>query len=322
MQSVMPLKRGSDRHACPGRARMNAGVSARPIAKLRYKTGAGSAYHDPIALRTTAFGAGTRDYRMNTADSDQVLIVDDDKDIRNLLADYLGQHGIRCLTAGDGRAMKKALAEHAVDLIILDLMLPGEDGLTLCRNLRAGGGPQAGLPVLMLTARGDDLDRVLGLEMGADDYLPKPFIPRELLARVRAILRRTRALPPNLATAPGEARYLAFADWRLDRVQRDLIAADGTRVALSSGEFRLLAILLDHAGSVLSRDQLMQLTRGRDADPFDRAIDLQVSRLRQRLNDSARHSDGTPQLIKTVRNEGYVLAATVTPIGDNGTEPT
>ena len=239
---------------------------------------------------------------------DHILIVDDDRDIRGLLADYLEKQGLRCTTAADGREMKAALEQHRIDLIVLDIMMPGEDGLTLCRNLRAAGGPPANTPILMLTARGDDMDRILGLEMGADDYLTKPFVPRELFARIRAVLRRTRSLPPNLDTAaPSNARELHFAQWRLDTVNRHLIDADGTVVALSGAEYRMLTIFLTHPQRVLSRDQLMELTQGREADIFDRSIDLQVSRLRQRLGDNAREST----IIKTIRNEGYVLAVEV-----------
>ncbi|ANQ85908.1 response regulator [Azoarcus olearius] len=242
-----------------------------------------------------------------TNQPDHILIVDDDRDIRSLLADYLEKQGLRCTTAADGREMKAALERHRVDLIVLDLMLPGEDGLTLCRNLRAGGS-HANTPILMLTARGEDMDRIIGLEMGADDYLPKPFVPRELYARVRAILRRARALPPNLDTQPqAQARELRFAQWRLDTVNRHLIDAQGTVVPLSGAEYRMLGVFLAHPQRVLSRDQLMELTQGREADVFDRSIDLMVSRLRQRLGDNARE----PAIIKTVRNEGYVLSAEV-----------
>ena len=241
---------------------------------------------------------------------DHILIVDDDREIRTLLADYLEKQGLRCTTAADGREMKTALDRHRVDLIVLDLMLPGEDGLTLCRNLRAAG-PHVNTPVLMLTARGEDMDRILGLEMGADDYLPKPFVPRELLARIRAILRRARALPPNLDAAPVQhASELGFAHWRLNTVGRHLVGPDGTIVPLSGAEYRLLSVFLSHPQRVLNRDQLMELTQGREADVFDRSIDLLVSRLRQRLGDNARE----PEIIKTVRNEGYVLACTVTPV--------
>ncbi|MCL1861358.1 MAG: response regulator [Proteobacteria bacterium] len=243
---------------------------------------------------------------------DHILIVDDDRDIRSLLADYLEKQGLRCSTAADGREMRAALESHRIDLIVLDIMMPGEDGLTLCRNLRASDSPNAVTPVLMLTARGEDMDRIIGLEMGADDYLPKPFVPRELYARVRAILRRARALPPNMAAAPAaRGRELHFAHWRLDTVARHLIDQDGTIVALSGAEFRILSIFLAHPQKILSRDQLMELTQGREADVFDRSIDLLISRVRQRLNDSARE----PAIIKTVRNEGYVLACEVTQAG-------
>lgn len=242
-----------------------------------------------------------------TTTPDHILIVDDDRDIRTLLADYLEKQGLRCTTAADGREMKSALERHRIDLLILDVMLPGEDGLSLCRNLRATP-THAGLPVLMLTARGEDMDRIIGLEMGADDYLAKPFVPRELYARVRAILRRTRALPPNLETAgQPPAREFLFGPWRLDTVARHLVNQAGTVTPLSGAEYRLLTVFLNHPQSVLSRDQLMELTQGREADVFDRSIDLLVSRLRQRLGDNARE----PTLIKTVRNEGYVLAAEV-----------
>jgi len=252
---------------------------------------------------------------MNT--SDHILIVDDDRDIRQLLADYLEKQGLRCTAAADGREMKAALETHRIDLVVLDLMMPGEDGLTLCRNLRASGGPHANTPILMLTARGEDMDRIIGLEMGADDYLAKPFVPRELFARIRAVLRRTRALPPNLdAAPPANARLLRFAHWCLDTVNRHLVDAEGTVVALSGAEYRMLAVFLSHPQKVLSRDQLMELTQGREADVFDRSIDLLVSRLRQRLGDNARE----PAIIKTVRNEGYVLAAEVVAEADTSAE--
>ncbi len=246
---------------------------------------------------------------MNTQ-RDHILIVDDDREIRSLLAEYLTRQGLRCTTAADGREMKSALDQHRIDLIVLDVMMPGDDGLTLCRNLRASGSKHRDIPVLMLTARGEDMDRIVGLEMGADDYLPKPFVPRELLARIRSILRRTRALPPNLEAESNSARQvrgLRFAHWTLDTIARHLVAEDGTVVALSGAEHRMLRVFLDHPQRVLSRDQLMELTQGREAEAFDRSIDLLVSRIRQRLADSARE----PAIIKTVRNEGYVLACTV-----------
>lgn len=227
-----------------------------------------------------------------------ILIVDDDEDIRSLLAEYLGQQGLHVLTAEDGAAMQQILDSNAIDLIVLDLTLPGTDGLALCRNLRA----HSALPVIMLTARSSSLDRILGLEMGADDYLCKPFEPRELLARIRNVLRRSEA-----GGEIGDARQLQFAGWTLDLTARQLHRTDGVVVVLSSGEFRLLKALLERPNRVLSRDQLLSLTQGREAEPFDRSIDLHISRLRQKLGDDAR----TPQLIKTVRNEGYMLCATV-----------
>jgi two-component system OmpR family response regulator len=236
---------------------------------------------------------------MNTPD--RILIVDDDPEIRRLLVDYLARNGFETAAARDGREMAQMLDRHAVDLVVLDLNLPDADGLTLCRDLRV----RSNLPVLMLTARGEEADRIVGIEMGADDYLVKPFSPRELVARIKAVLRRTRALPPNLQ--PESQRCLVFAGWRLDTASRVLAAPDGVLVPLSGGEYRLLRLLLDHPNRVLHRDQLTELIHGRAAEPYDRAIDVQVSRLRQRLRDDSRE----PQLIKTVRGEGYVLAADV-----------
>ncbi|HTT07178.1 MAG TPA: response regulator [Gammaproteobacteria bacterium] len=232
----------------------------------------------------------------------RILVVDDDRDIRTLLAEYLDANGFRTLTAPDGAGMRKLLDTHKVDLIVLDLALPGEDGLTLCRNLRS----RSNLPVIMLTARGAPLDRIVGLEMGADDYLAKPFEPRELQARIHSVLRRAQALPPNLE-ASGDG-VMRFAGWTFDLTTRHLVNPHGVVIALSGAEFRLLKCFLEHANRVLSREQLQSLTNGREADPFNRTMDLQVSRLRQKLGDDAR----SPQLIKTVRNEGYLLTASVT----------
>jgi two-component system OmpR family response regulator len=180
-------------------------------------------------------------------------------------------------------------------------MLPGDDGLVLCRNLRV----HSNIPVIMLTARGDETDRIVGLEMGADDYLPKPFNPRELLARIKSVLRRAQALPDT--QDPINSRYQYFAHWQLDTVGRNLRTKDGLVVALSGAEYRLLKVFLDHANRVLSREQLLDLTLGKEADPFDRSIDVQISRLRQRLGDSAKE----PAIIKTVRSEGYILSTEV-----------
>jgi two-component system OmpR family response regulator len=223
----------------------------------------------------------------------RILVVDDDQDIRTLLAEYLDVNGYHTLTAADGATMRKMLESSRVDLIVLDLGLPGEDGLTLCRNLRA----HSNLPVIMLTARSTPLDRIVGLEMGADDYLAKPFEPRELLARIRSVLRRAQSLPSNMEEP--ENRIMRFAGWTFDLTARHLLNPQGVVIALSGAEFRLLKCFLDHANCVLSREQLLSLTQDRD---------LQVSRLRQKLGDDAR----APQLIKTVRNEGYLLTATVT----------
>ena len=231
--------------------------------------------------------------------TEHILIVDDDVEIRNLLRDYLERNGLRATAVADGRGMRAALAHSQFDLVILDLMLPGEDGLVLCRELRA----HSNLPVVMLTARGDETDRIVGLEMGADDYLPKPFNPRELLARIKAVLRRVQTLPP--AAEISEARRLHFAGWKLDLTRRQLVSAAGVVVPLSGGEYRLLQIFLDHAQRVLSRDQLLDLSHGREGTPFDRSIDVQVGRLRRRLGDD------NASLIQTVRGEGYVLAAEV-----------
>jgi two-component system OmpR family response regulator len=238
--------------------------------------------------------------------SDHILIVDDDREIRELLATYLRKNGFTVSLAADGRQLRALLEDTPVDLIVLDLMLPGEDGLSLCRALRAGR--HQALPILMLTARDEEADRILGLEMGADDYLTKPFAARELMARIHAVLRRTRMLPPNLQVTES-APLLRFGDWRLDTTARHLLDADGTMVALSGAEYRLLRVLLDHPQRVLNRDQLLNLTQGRGVEIFDRSIDLLVSRLRQRLRDGAREA----RYIKTVRNEGYVFCATVEP---------
>jgi two-component system OmpR family response regulator len=234
--------------------------------------------------------------------SDHVLVVDDDAEIRRLLGDYLRKNGYRATTVADGAAMWGALARGKIDLIVLDLMLPGQDGLSLCRKLRG----ESDTPVIMLTARGEETDRVVGLEMGADDYLAKPFSARELLARVKTVLRRYRALPMHLRA--DDASSIRFSGWTLDVRARHLVSADGVVTPLSGAEFQLLRVFLSHPGQVLSRDQLMTFAKGRESEPFERTIDLRVSRLRQRLGD-----DGAePRIIKTVRGQGYVLAAPVT----------
>ncbi|ROM57118.1 DNA-binding response regulator [Pseudomonas canadensis] len=240
---------------------------------------------------------------------DHIMIVDDDREIRELVGNYLKKNGLRTTVVSDGRQMRALLDATAVDLIVLDIMMPGDDGLVLCRELRAG--KHKATPILMLTARNDETDRIIGLEMGADDYLVKPFAARELLARINAILRRTRSLPPNLIVSEA-SRLVAFGKWRLDTTARHLMDAQGTIVNLSGGEYRLLRVFVDHPQRVLSRDQLLNLTQGRDADLFDRSIDLLVSRLRQRLLDDARD----PAYVKTVRSEGYVFTYPVEILGE------
>ena len=232
---------------------------------------------------------------------DHILIVDDDAEIRTLLGRYLEKNGLRTTAVADGRAMWQALDRAAFDLIVLDLMLPGDDGLTLCRTLRT----RSDIPVIMLTARGEETDRIVGLEMGADDYLPKPFSARELLARIKVILRRARSLPPNLR--PEEERDIRFGGWTLDTVHRQLVSPEGVVSPIGGAEYRLLRIFLGHPTRVLTRDQLMEMTQGREADALDRSIDVQVSRLRRRLGDGSRDA----AMIKTVRGEGYVLSVPV-----------
>jgi two-component system OmpR family response regulator len=236
---------------------------------------------------------------------DHILIVDDDAEIRDLLREYLQKHGYRVATAANGRELRTAMSTARPDLLVLDLMLPGEDGLELCRDLRT----DSNVPIIMLTARGDETDRIVGLEMGADDYLPKPFSPRELLARIKSVLRRARALPENLKQE--EVSSYRFAGWMLDVLTRNLTSPEGVVIALSGTEFRLLRIFLDHPNRVLTRDQLIDLMLSRDASPFDRAIDVQVSRLRHRLGEDAKE----PAIIKTVRGQGYVFAAGVAAAG-------
>jgi two-component system OmpR family response regulator len=243
-------------------------------------------------------------YNSTMEKTDHILIIDDDEEIRELLGQYLEKHGFRVSTGASGRQMRAVLAAQTIDMIVLDLMLPGEDGLALCRSLHADGATP--LPILMLTAKNEEADRILGLEMGADDYLTKPFATRELLARIRAVLRRARMVPANVQLGES-AQLLHFGDWRLDTHARHLLDADGIMVALSGAEYRLLRVLLEHPRRVLTRDQLLGLTQGREADVFDRSIDILVSRLRKRLRDDSRE----PRLIRTLRNEGYIFSADV-----------
>jgi two-component system OmpR family response regulator len=232
---------------------------------------------------------------------DHILVVDDDREIRSLLGEYLQKQGYRVTAVADGRGLRAAVANSRPDLVILDLMLPGEDGLSLCRELRA----KSDIPVIMLTARGEETDRIVGLELGADDYVAKPFSPRELLARIKSVLRRARALPDNLKHE--ESGVFRFAGWALDAATRNLTSPKGVVVALSGTDFKLLKIFVDHPNRVLTRDQLVDLMLDREAGPYDRAIDVQVSRLRQRLGEDAKE----PVIIKTVRGQGYVFAAHV-----------
>lgn len=242
-----------------------------------------------------------------------LLVVDDDPDIRDLLADYLRQHGFQVETASDGEAMFAALAARAFDLAVLDIMMPGQDGLELCRRLRGGPEARAALPVIFLTALGEATDRVVGLELGGDDYVVKPFQPRELLARIRAVLRRARSGSAvgkvRSQASPLQVRTRRFNGWTLDLTARHLLDPSGVVVNLSGAEFRLLTLFLEHPQEVLSRDFLQDQTQGRDADrhPFDRGLDVQVCRLRARLRDNGREA----RLIKTVRGDGYVFTSDV-----------
>ncbi len=231
-----------------------------------------------------------------------LLIVDDDPEICQLVKESIEPHGFRVVTAADGKGMRRVLAQSTIDLVILDLMLPGEDGLSLCRELQAG--PR--LPVIFLTAAGSEADRVVGLEMGADDYLAKPFSSRELLARVRAVLRRTGGAGQAGDGAPRGRRF-HFAGWTLDSAKRCLYAPDGVLVELSGGEYELLLAFLKNPQAVLNRDQLLDQARGRMAGPYDRSIDVQIGRLRRKIEPDAKN----PELIKTVRGGGYVLATNV-----------
>ena len=240
---------------------------------------------------------------MNT--SPHILVVDDHQEIRDLVARHLKKEGFRVSTAAEGKAMRRVLSDSRIDLIVLDLMMPGEDGLSLCRNLRADVST-AGIPVIMLTAKGDEVDRIVGLEMGADDYIPKPFSTRELIARIKAVLRRAQG---GLAGAEEEtAETYRFEGWTLDVAGRHLVTGDGVTVPLSTGEYDLLMAFVQRPGRVLSRDQLLDLTRGRSAAPFDRSIDTQVSRLRKKIEKDIKD----PKLIKTVWGGGYTFTPTVT----------
>jgi len=230
-----------------------------------------------------------------------LLVVDDDRDIQELLHDFLVRHGFRVSRAADGREMRRVLAQWPIDGVILDLMLPGEDGMSLCRYLRAQSSQ---LPIIMLTAVADEADRVIGLELGADDYLVKPFSPRELLARIRAIFRRSGG--GNAPEAPRNEIW-TFAGWRLDLGQRELRTPDGVLVHLSTGEYQILKLLLERPQRVIPREEMLEHYKGDSSVPFDRSIDIQISRLRRKLDVTGRESP----LIKTVRGVGYQFAAPV-----------
>lgn len=233
--------------------------------------------------------------------SPHILIVDDHREIRELVSRALANEGFRISAAPDGRSMRKVMADARIDLIILDLMLPGEDGLSICRALRA----ESNIPIIMLTAKGDEIDRVVGLELGADDYISKPFGSRELIARIRAVLRRTRS--DGTADQPQRAKRYYFDRWQLDTGARELLREDGITVPLSTGEFDLLIALIERPQRVLSRDQLLDLARGRVASSFDRSIDTQVSRLRKKLE----LDPNEPKIIKTVWGGGYMFSPEV-----------
>jgi two-component system OmpR family response regulator len=232
--------------------------------------------------------------------SPHILIVDDDREIRDLLSKFLTRNALRVSVARDEREMHKVMQDSSIDLLVLDAMLPGKDGFTICRELRAASR----VPIIMLTAAGEETDRIVGLEMGADDYMSKPFNPRELLARMRAVLRRSS--DPGHATEPTGAA-VRFAGWTLDVPRRQLLSPEGTLVTLSTGEFDLLVAFVEHPQRVLSREQLLDLARGRGPAPFDRSIDVQVSRLRRKIEPDPQ----SPTMISTVRGGGYVFTPAV-----------
>lgn len=233
-----------------------------------------------------------------------IVVVDDHREIRDLVKKYLLLQGYRVSTAENGMALRRLVETGAPDLIVLDIMMPGEDGLTLCRELSARSGPS--IPIIFLTAKADETDRVIGLELGADDYLVKPFSSRELLARIKAVLRRVNSLPPQRATR--RAGSIRFDRWVLSLGRRELQGEDGVGVPLSTAEFRLLKVLVDHPGMILSRDQLLDLTVGRGADPFDRSVDNQISRLRRKVELDPKN----PMIIQTHRGGGYSFMPEVT----------
>ena len=230
-----------------------------------------------------------------------IAVVDDQRDIRDLVGKYLSQHVFRISLADNAGALRRILQRGAPDLLILDVMMPGEDGLSLCRHIRS----TTDIPIIFLTAMTEETDRIIGLELGADDYLTKPFNPRELLARIKAVLRRVNSLPPRRTLQ--KAKSVSFSGWTLNIARRELIGSDGVAIPLSTAEFRLLMAFLDHAGLVLSRDQLLDLTVGKAAENFDRTIDNQVSRLRKKIEADPK----SPVLIKTHWGGGYSFTAEI-----------
>ncbi len=235
--------------------------------------------------------------------TEHILVVDDESEICEVVQQYLSSEGFRVSVANDGGGMRKVMAEGPVDLVILDLMLPGEDGLTLARSLRE----ESNVGIIILTGRGETVDRIIGLEMGADDYLSKPFHMRELLARVKSVLRRASAPAAADDKPPSDRARARFAGWHLDLATRELMSPDGGEVRLTTGEFDLLAAFVSHANQVLSRDRLLDLARNREPGPFDRTIDVQVGRLRRKLEPDPQN----PTMIKTVRGTGYIFTPTV-----------
>ena len=258
----------------------------------------GRLVHFDTKVRDRSVGGA---YNFQMLNQPEILIVDDDREVRDLLSRFLSNSGCRTLTARDSRELHRLVADRRIDLIVLDLMLPGEDGLTICRDLRS----RSAIPIIMLTAKGAQTDRVVGLEMGADDYLAKPFDPHELLARIKAVLRRTRGVASHERAA--SSTTFNFLGWTVDLTRRRVESPEGLMVDMTASEFDLLIAFLERPQRVLSREQLLDLTRGRDAGPFDRAIDNLVVRLRRKIEVDPTQ----PSLIKTIRGGGYYFAATV-----------
>lgn len=234
--------------------------------------------------------------------SPHILVVDDDREIRSLIAKFLKKNGYRVDVVANGKEMRAALVGADIDLVVLDRVMPGEDGLNLCRDLRR----ESRVPIILLTLLGSDTDRIVGLEMGADDYVTKPFNPQELLARIKAVLRRANDVP--VKTSLQKARILRFSGWSLDRIGRELTSPDGVFISLTDGEFDLLLAFAEHPQITLTREQLLDLTRGRSAIAFDRSIDMQMTRLRRKIETDP----DQPEFIKTIRNKGYIFTPEVT----------